>query len=292
MRAAPTPRVPLYRRRPWAFLRLLRPRAALAGAGMAVGFAFIAADGAPGWHETLRLALAVAAVLAASAAYNDVADAPYDHDRYLWRPLPSGLVTAREALYVALVFAVAALALGASLGTRPLILALAGLLAGATYSSALRATALSWLPFSLAFALVPPFVYESLDRFRDPIWWSFLVGALGGLSFYLLFKLPDYERDDIDGQRNLLHWASIDYAIPITWAAIGAYAIVAAASANAETLRLEWFTPPLVIILLLTLGTMALLWGRITERRLELQRWLLSPAVLAMAAGWLGSINP
>ncbi len=292
MAATPEPRSPLRRRPAWAWLRLVRPLALAAGVATAVGFAFIAAGGEPNWHQTLRIGLAFAALLASAAALNDAADAPHDKTAHLWRPIPSGFISADQALRLALVLGALAFALAGSLGWRPLLIFAVGLLAALLYTTALKRTVLSWLPFSLAFALLPIWVYDALDRFDDVLWWSFPVGFAGGLAFYLAYKLPDFERDDQDGERNVLHWLTIDFAVPAAWGAMAAYLVVAVASANVQDIRAEWLVPPAAIALTLALGVITALTIRVTERRLLVQRWLTAFAVLALALGWLGSITP
>ena len=292
MSTGPPPRVPRRRLRRWAWIRLLRPLALTSGVAIVVAFAFIATGGSPSWHVTLRLGLALAALLAAAAAYNDALDAPHDRDVHLWRPIPAGLVRRGDALRVAILLTVAALAIGGSLGWRPFLLVAAGVTTSFLYTEGLKRTPFSWLPFSLAFALVPLWVFESLDRFDSVLWWSFPVGITGGLAFHLAHKLPDYERDDEDGHRNVLHWLTIDYAVPVTWGAFGAYLVVAVASANIENVRVEWLAPTAGLALLAALAVIVLLFLRITERRLLVQRWLLTVGVLIVALGWLGSITP
>ena len=292
MSQGPPPRIPRRRRRHWAWIRLLRPLALTTGIAIVLAFAFIATWGSPSWHVALRLALALAAVLAAAAAFNDALDAPHDRDVHLWRPIPAGLVGRQDALRLSLLLSVAALALGGSLGWRPFLLTAAGVTTSFLYTERLKRTPLSWLPLSLAFALVPLWIFESLGLFDSVLWWSFPVGMTGGLAFYLAHKLPDYERDDEDGHRNLLHWLTIDYAVPVTWGAFGAYLVVAVASANIENVRVEWLAPTAGLALLAALAVIVLLFLRITERRLRVQRWLLAAGVLVVSLGWLGSITP
>ena len=64
------PRPPWRRRRSWAWVRLTRPIALVAATATVVGFAFIAEAGSPNWHETLRIGIAMAALVAAAAVYN------------------------------------------------------------------------------------------------------------------------------------------------------------------------------------------------------------------------------
>lgn len=285
-------RLPLRRQPGWAWLRLLRPIALTVATATAVGFAFILEDGSPTWHEALRIGIVMAAVLAFASVMNDILDRHHDRDVYIWRPIPADLVDRDRALRLTQFLAVLAIALAASLGWRPALIAIAGLAAAYLYNVRLKATPFSWVPFALAFALIPVWVAESVDRFDDVLWWSFPVGLSGGLATYIAIKLPDYERDDTDHTRNFLHWLTIDYAVPVAWGAMGAYIVIAVASANIQTIRAEWLVPPAAIAIVLTLGVMVPLFFGVTERKLLAQRWLFSASVVALSFGWLGSIIP
>ena len=71
---------------------------------------------------------------------------------------------------------------------------------------------------------------------------------------------------------------------------MGAYIVIAVASANIQGIRVEWIAPPTFMAIVFTLGVIGLSCFGVTERKLILQRWLLSGAVIAVSVGWLGSI--
>ncbi len=285
-------RVPLRRRTPWAWFRLLRPIAALSAAAVVVGFAFILADGAPVWHEALRLGLAMFSVIAAASAMNDHLDRRHDRDAHIWRSLSADLISPRAAALFAAACMIAAFALSASLGWRACLPMLGGLACVGLYNLRLRRTPFSWLPFAIAFALVPPWVTEAVGRFDGYLWWALPVGALAGLTAHLAMKLPDYERDDVPGFQSLMHWMTIDYAVPMTWGFMGGFIVLAVASANFERLRIEWVAPPAAIAVVCTLAMMGVSFFGVSERKLVWQRWLFSLAIIGLAIGWLGSIVP
>ena len=285
-------RIPLRRRAAWAWVRLLRPVAALAAAAVVVGFAFILEEGTPVWHEVLRVGLSMFAVIAAASAMNDYLDRRHDRDAHIWRPLAADLIAPRSALVLAAACAIAALAMSASLGWRTFLPMLGGLICVGLYNLQLRRTPFSWLPLAIAFALVPPWVAEAVGRFDGYLWWSLPVGAVGGLAAHMAMKLPDYERDDVPGFRSLMHWMTIDYAVPMTWGVMGVFIVLAVASANFERLRIEWVAPPTAIAVVFTLAMMGASFFGVSERKLVWQRWLFSLAIVGLAVGWLGSIVP
>ena len=260
------------------------------GTAIAVGFAFIVGIGSPAWHEVLRVGLVAGALLGAASAFNDAPDAAFDRDAHVWRPIPAGLVSVEQALRLAALLAIVALAVGATLDWRAFLLILVTVVAAYLYSAQLKPSPFAWIAWSVSFALLPLWVAEGVDAFDDVLWWSFPVGLVAGLATYMVIKLPDYERDDHDDARNLLHWMTIDYAVPLSWGAVGALIVVAVASANLEELRPEWIIPTVTVAIVLSLTMMGVLFLGVTERRLVWQRWVLSLAIVAMTLGWLGSI--
>ena len=244
------------------------------------------------WHVALRLGLALLALVGAAMLHTDVSDLAHDTTAHLWRPLPSGLVTPSSALRVAAALLIVAVALAASLGWRDLLILIGLAAAAALYSLDLRGSLFGWFSFALVAVLLPLLAAEALNDLRDVLWWSLPVGGSAGLAAYLVYKLPDYERDDEDGQRNVLHWMTIDYAVPVTWGAIAIAATVAAASANSEDFRAEWFAPPAGLLIVVALTMTGFLIWRVTEQRLLWQRWLVLPCLMALELGWMGSIAP
>ncbi|HVM27722.1 MAG TPA: UbiA family prenyltransferase [Mycobacteriales bacterium] len=96
----------------------------------------------------------------------------------------------------------------------PLSLAM-GLLAGAvhllavaaawSYNARLKATALSWAPYALAFGLVPSIVVLGLPGSPWAPWWATAAGALLGVGAHLANALPDLQDDLAEGVRGLPH---------------------------------------------------------------------------------------
>ena len=217
------------------------------------------------------------AVIAAVSAMNDHLDRRHDRDAHIWRPLSADLISPRAAALFAAACMIAALALSASLGWRACLPMLGGLACVGLYNLRLRRTPFSWLPLAIAFALVPPWVAEAVGRFDGYLWWALPVGALAGLTAHLAMKLPDYERDDVPGFQSLMHWMTIDYAVPMTWGFMGGFIVLAVASANFERLRIEWVGPPAAIAVVCTLAMMGVSFFGVSERKLVWQRWAVQP---------------
>lgn len=90
---------------------------------------------------------------------NDLADADRDAVTRPDKPIPSGAVSRRAAVGVAVAAAALGLALAATLGPATLAIAAAGLGVGLAYDLALKPTPLSWLPYAVGIPLVPLFAW-------------------------------------------------------------------------------------------------------------------------------------
>ncbi|MBF9072708.1 UbiA family prenyltransferase [Streptacidiphilus sp. NEAU-YB345] len=106
----------------------------------------------------------------------------------------------------------AAAALGAGAVCVPLSLAcgvaagaahLSGVAAGLAYNAVLKRTRWSWLPYALAFGLLPAFVTFGVPGRPWPPWWLMTAGALLGVGAHLTNVLPDIDADLAAGVRGL-----------------------------------------------------------------------------------------
>nr|WP_281386779.1 UbiA family prenyltransferase [Jiangella mangrovi] len=160
-------------------------------------------------HDAATLVLVVAAVFTGQLTIgwsNDLVDA--GRDRAVGRadkPLVTGRVTART-VGVALTAAAAAcvvlsLALGLAAGLVHLLLVGCGV----GYNLLFKRTALSWLPYAVAFGLLPAVVSLALDPPEWPPAWMMAAGALLGVGAHLVNVLPDLDDDLATGVRGLPH---------------------------------------------------------------------------------------
>lgn len=94
--------------------------------------------------------------------------------------------------------------------------------AGWAYNLGLKATAASWVPYVVAFALLPAFVVLAAGQGR-PAAWLVAVGALLGAGAHLANVLPDLEDDAATGVRGLPH------RLGRRWTGVLAPAVLAAA---------------------------------------------------------------
>jgi 4-hydroxybenzoate polyprenyltransferase len=156
-----------------------------------------------------RGALVTAAVFTGQLSIgwsNDYIDA--ERDQAVERsdkPLAAGTLAARTAGIAAVVALILTVALSALLGW-PGGAAVVGTAAcGWAYNLGLKATALSWLPYAIAFGLLPAVVTLSDSPPRWPPAWALTAGALLGVAAHLANALPDLRDDDATGIRGLPH---------------------------------------------------------------------------------------
>ncbi|MFC4033208.1 UbiA family prenyltransferase, partial [Streptomyces polygonati] len=119
------------------------------------------------------------------------------------KPLVAGRTTARTvavATGCALALCVPlSLASGFAAGAAHLI----GVAAAWGYNLGVKRTAASWLPYALAFGLLPAFVALGLPGHPWPPAWSVAAGALLGTGAHFTNVLPDIDADLTSGVRGL-----------------------------------------------------------------------------------------
>ncbi len=130
---------------------------------------------------------------------NDIADAAADAQAKPWKAIPSGAVTRRVALITAFAFTIVGLTLSATLGLHAWAIGVAGLSCGLVYDVWLKRTQFSWLPYAVAFPLLPIWVFVSTDSWSNRLWWVFPLGGVLGFALHLANQSPDIEGDRAAG---------------------------------------------------------------------------------------------
>jgi 4-hydroxybenzoate polyprenyltransferase len=137
---------------------------------------------------------------------NDCLDAERDRAvRRSDKPVASGAVAPRVAGAAAGGALFLTLALSASLGWPGGAAALVVVVCGWLYNLGLKATVLSWLPYALAFGMLPAVATLSASPSRWPATWALATGALLGVAAHLANVLPDLREDLATGVRGLPH---------------------------------------------------------------------------------------
>ncbi|MDO5710555.1 MAG: UbiA family prenyltransferase [Micrococcales bacterium] len=137
---------------------------------------------------------------------NDYLDA--ERDRAVHRvdkPVASGAVAPSVAGAAAGVALVLTVALSASLGWPGGAAALVIVASGLLYNLGLKARVLSWLPYAIAFGMLPAVATLSAWPPRWPAAWASTAAALIGVAAHLANVLPDLSEDLATGVRGLPH---------------------------------------------------------------------------------------
>jgi 4-hydroxybenzoate polyprenyltransferase len=208
-----------------------------------------------------RLARVLLAMLLAQLVIgwtNDYADRGLDATFQPWKPIPSGLVESRLAPFAAGAAGLAALGVSAGLGWAPAVCVAIGMGAGLAYNFALKAGPLSWLPFVVAFAVLPPYVWTGLDVWEGAFLALYPVALPLTVAAHLANALPDVETDRAAGRAGFVVQLGRAYTLRVLIAALvvpavlavssvlfvdhGASALTATLSVYAALVALAWLT--------------------------------------------------
>src|SRR5699024_10720285 len=121
------------------------------------------------------------------------------------KPTVAGLVTAGLLRWSALVAVVLCVGLSLATGWVAGLVHLVTVACGWAYNAGVKATAWSWLPYALAFGVLPLFVVlAGFPRAGVPVW-LMVATALLGVGAHLANTLPDLGDDRRTGVRGLPH---------------------------------------------------------------------------------------
>lgn len=279
------------RSRAFAWLEMCRPAT---GTWLLVSAALMvltAAEGSLEWGLPFQYGAMVVALAYAAALIGNALDAEIDSASRLMRPIPSGKIGTRAALLAAVIPAGLGAAIGFATDWRVGIIGLAMLAASVLYNVAWRGSVLGFLAFALIGVLLPVGAIQTADEGLSSahLLWVIPIGALTGAATFMIYKLPDFEIDDVDGSRSVLHWLGIDTAISMSWAVLAAALALAAASINLSGGNLAWLLGPLLYLIVTGLFCIWMLMRIVSEVRLRLQRWLIVPPLTLLLIGWLGA---
>jgi len=188
----------------WTVVELLHPIPSLLTTLAAMGFAWIFGIG-PRDRRFWWIAAIMLLVQFSISALNEWADADLDRRAGRRRPIPLGLVSRSTALNVAVISAVGAflLCVLANLGPFALLLVGVGTASGWTYDLRLKGTPLSFVPFAVAFPLMPFWIGVLAARPLSSLAVLFLGGSPLAAAIHLADAIPDREADRAAGLRTL-----------------------------------------------------------------------------------------
>jgi 4-hydroxybenzoate polyprenyltransferase len=158
---------------------------------------WLAAAGFPGWHLLVVFVLGTVLMRSAGCCVNDVADRAFDRHvkRTAQRPVTSGRLSAREALWVGAVLALAAFGLVLTTNAITIIYSVGALLLAVAYPYAKRVVSMPQAVLGVAFSFGIPMAFAAVQGAVPLVAWGLLVLNL----FWVLAYDTEYamvDRDD------------------------------------------------------------------------------------------------
>ena len=203
---------------------------------------------------------------------NDWIDA--ERDRAVGRtdkPIALGWISPQAVRAAAIACAIIAIAFTVPLGLEVTLVHLLVIALAWGYNAGLKNTPLSFLPYTVCFALLPALV--TLAR-QQPVWpdgWVILAGGLLGTGAHFANVVPDLDEDRRTGIRGLPHRIGARASLAVTWIALAAAPAVIAYGTG--------FSPAAVVGLVVGLVLAAI--GLIAGLTRPAGRWIFRLVIVA-----------
>ena len=188
---------------------------------------WIAGAGNPAWHIVLIFVLGTVLMRSAGCAINDYADRDYDRrvKRTRERPVTSGRITPREAVWVAVGLSLAAFVLILPLNELTLLLSFPAVFLAASYPFTKRFLAIPQAYLGIAFGFGIPMAFAAQLGSVPPVAWLMLVANV----FWAIAYDTEYAMVDRDDDIHLgIHSAALLFGKYDVAAVTGCYAITLA----------------------------------------------------------------
>jgi len=255
---------------------MVHPWPSLATTAAAGGFGLLLGLG---WSDP-RLGAIMATVLMTQlsiSTLNDWADRARDAAAGRKKPLVLGHLPSGVALGLAILFALFTLPGMLAFGAVPGIVVLIGLASGWFYDLWAKPTPFSFLPFAIAFPLLPTWVGLIAGRPPGSFAWLVIAGAFLAVAIHLADGLPDIETDAAAEIRPLAVALGRDQSIRVMLGcALAGSLVVVAALASRPLIAIAVGVTALVAVSLL---------ARVARTRPAHARWIAAmPAVVAAVA--------
>lgn len=181
----------------WQLTRMDRPIGSLLLLWPTLWALFLAADGMPNPHVLVVFVLGVVMMRAAGCVINDFADRNFDGHvkRTKARPLPSGTVTAKEALALFGLLILGAFLLVLTLDALTIQLSVVAVILASVYPFMKRYTHMPQLVLGMAFSWAIPMAYAAQAGELPPVaWMLFIANVAWTVAYDTLYAMVD--RDD------------------------------------------------------------------------------------------------
>lgn len=241
------------------------------------------------WSIIALVIAAHAAMQISIAMLNDYCDRRLDAASKPGKPIPRGLIHAREALIGGFVMIAIMLILLIQLPLLALLVSLCYLVLGQAYNLGLKSTPFSGIVFALAMPLIPLYAFAGIGRVPYVLFWLIPTGFLLGIALNLANSLPDIEQDAANGAKTLAvvlgvkrSFAVCQSMIVLAAALIGILQITGLVPAR------SWIIVLTLILTCLAVETMVLFFG--PERPVETRKsyfYLVALTCILLAGGWI-----
>jgi 4-hydroxybenzoate polyprenyltransferase len=158
---------------------------------------WIAGAGHPAWHIVLIFVLGTVLMRSAGCAINDYADRDFDRHvkRTRERPITSGRIAPREAVWVAITLSLMAFVLILPLNRLTLLLSLPAVFLAASYPFTKRFLAIPQAYLGIAFGFGIPMAFAAqLDNVPPPAWLLLAANVFWAIAYDTEYAMVD--RDD------------------------------------------------------------------------------------------------
>ncbi|OBT12946.1 4-hydroxybenzoate polyprenyltransferase [Vibrio sp. UCD-FRSSP16_10] len=158
----------------------------------------MASEGKPQWSVLIVFCLGVFLMRSAGCVINDFADRDLDGhvERTQFRPIPSGLVSAKEALGLFGVLSLVSFLLVLTMNTLTIQLSFIGVALAALYPFMKRFTHLPQLVLGMAFSWAIPMAWAAESGHIAPLaWLLFIINLLWTVAYDTQYAMVDREDD-------------------------------------------------------------------------------------------------
>jgi 4-hydroxybenzoate polyprenyltransferase len=185
---------------------------------------WIAGNGHPAWHIVLIFVLGTVLMRSAGCAINDYADRDFDRHvkRTRERPVTSGRIAPREALWLAAILGLLALLLILPLNRLTLLLSIPAVFLAASYPYTKRFLAIPQAYLGIAFGFGIPMAFAAQQGSVPPVAWLLLIANV----FWAIAYDTEYAMVDRDDDIHIgIHSSALLFGKYDVAAVMGCYVI-------------------------------------------------------------------
>ncbi len=201
----------------WSYFELVHIYAAVAIFATTVVFCLLAAGGIPDGLLLLRVVGVVSLAQACTGITNELIDLPRDRQVKPNRPLVDGRATPRTALIIAITTGISSLLLGLTFGWYGLLFAILGLGSGLAYDFWFKGTALSWLPYTIGFSLLPLWPFAAMGAWNPTLALIWLPALPASIALNISQSLSDIEEDQHVGFGGITRRLGMRWSLRALW---------------------------------------------------------------------------